>query len=103
MRDQERLTGPVVVALPAEIDIGNAEHVGAHLRAASAPGVTAEMGLTVFAPPLVAVSRWRFIKGRRAASQIPSSNRGLLRSNHVRQIAEAHCRASRCPVLAVGR
>jgi hypothetical protein len=37
MRDQERLTRPVVVSLPAEIDIANAEHVGEQLRAAFAP------------------------------------------------------------------
>jgi hypothetical protein len=51
MRDRERLTRPVVVSLPAEIDIANAEHVSEQLRAAFAPGVTAvlaEMGLTVF-------------------------------------------------------
>ena len=51
MRDQERLTCPVVVSLPAGIDIANAEHVGEQLRAAFAPGVTAvsaEVGWTVF-------------------------------------------------------
>jgi hypothetical protein len=51
MRDQERLTRPVVKSLPAEIDIANAEHGGEQLCAAFAPGVTAviaEMGLTVF-------------------------------------------------------
>jgi hypothetical protein len=52
---------------PAEIDAVNAEHVGEQLRAAFAPGVTAvsaEVGLTVFAAPLAAVSWWRLIKGR---------------------------------------
>jgi hypothetical protein len=51
MRDQERLTRPVLVSLPAEIDMGNAEHVREWLRAAFAPSVTAvipEMGMTVF-------------------------------------------------------
>lgn len=51
MRDQERLTPPVVVSLPAEIDAGNAEHFGEQLRAAFATGVTAVIagiGLTVF-------------------------------------------------------
>ena len=64
MRDQERLTRLVVVSLPAEIEIANVEHAGEQLRAAFAPGVTAEMGLTVFAAPLAAVSWWRRIKGR---------------------------------------
>src|SRR5215470_10736590 len=51
MRDQERLTHPVVMSPPAEIDTANAEHVGEQLCAAFAPGVTAviaEIGLTVF-------------------------------------------------------
>ncbi|HEY1346506.1 MAG TPA: hypothetical protein VGF54_16075 [Streptosporangiaceae bacterium] len=51
MRDQVRLTCPVVVSQPAEIDIANAERVGEQLRAVFAPGVTAvsaKMGLTVF-------------------------------------------------------
>jgi hypothetical protein len=41
----------VVVPLPAEIDIADAEHVGGQLRAVFAPGGTAvitEIGLTVF-------------------------------------------------------
>ena len=59
MRDQERLTRPLVMSPPAEIDIANAEHVGGQLCAAVAPGVIAviaEIGLTVFAAPLAAVS-----------------------------------------------
>jgi anti-sigma B factor antagonist len=38
--DLERLSGPAVVALPAEIDMANAEGVGEQLRSAFAPGVT---------------------------------------------------------------
>ncbi len=51
MRDHERPTLPVIVPLPAEIDIANAEEVGAQLRAAFAPGVTvvvADLSSTVF-------------------------------------------------------
>ncbi|HEY6310282.1 MAG TPA: STAS domain-containing protein [Streptosporangiaceae bacterium] len=51
MRDHERLNCPVIVPLPAEIDLANAEHVGEQLRAAFAPGVTvviADLGSTVF-------------------------------------------------------
>jgi anti-sigma B factor antagonist len=55
MRDPERGTPaparPVVVALPAEIDISNAEHIGEELCAALAPGVTtviADMTATRF-------------------------------------------------------
>ncbi len=51
MRDHERLNRPVIVSLPAEIDIASAEDVGEQLRAAFAPGVTvviADLGSTVF-------------------------------------------------------
>lgn len=49
--DQDRLPGPVVVALPAEIDMANAGSVGEQVRSAFAPGVTVvivDMTLTVF-------------------------------------------------------
>jgi anti-sigma B factor antagonist len=49
--DPERLPGPAVVALPAEIDMANAESVGERLRSAFIPGVTvvvADMTSTVF-------------------------------------------------------
>jgi anti-sigma B factor antagonist len=39
MRDSQRLAQPVVVTLPAEIDISNATRVGEELCAALAPGV----------------------------------------------------------------
>lgn len=51
MRDHERPKHPVIVLLPAEIDMANAEDVGEQLRAAFAPGVTAviaDLGSTVF-------------------------------------------------------
>lgn len=51
MRDHERLNCPVIVPLPAEIDMANEEDVGEQLRAAFAPGVTvviADLGSTVF-------------------------------------------------------
>ena len=54
MRDHERLNRPVIVSLPAEIDMANEEDVGEQLRAAFAPGVTgvtvviADLGSTVF-------------------------------------------------------
>jgi len=43
--------GPAVVALPAEIDMANADDVGEQLRSAFTPGVTmvvADLTLTVF-------------------------------------------------------
>jgi anti-sigma B factor antagonist len=51
MRDHERLNRPVIVPLPAEIDIVNSEDVGEQLSAAFTPGVTvviADLGSTVF-------------------------------------------------------
>ncbi|MGD0373702.1 MAG: STAS domain-containing protein [Streptosporangiaceae bacterium] len=51
MRDLERLPRPVIVPLPAEIDIANGDDVGVRLRAAFAPRVAvviADLGLTVF-------------------------------------------------------
>lgn len=51
MRDHERLNRPVIVSLPAEIDIANAEDVGEQLCAAFAAGVTvviADLSSTVF-------------------------------------------------------
>jgi anti-sigma B factor antagonist len=51
MRDHERLKRPVIVPLPAEIDMANAEDVGEQLRLAFAPDVTvviADLGSTVF-------------------------------------------------------
>src|SRR5438874_12076454 len=51
MRDHERLNRPVIVSLPAEIDMANEEDVGEQLCAAFAPGVTvviADLGSTVF-------------------------------------------------------
>jgi anti-anti-sigma factor len=49
--DPGRLSGPVVVALPAEIDAANAPDVGLQLCSAFAPGVTiviADLTSTVF-------------------------------------------------------
>jgi anti-sigma B factor antagonist len=51
MRDPQRLTQPVVVTLPVEIDISNADRVGGELCAAFAPGirvVIADMTATRF-------------------------------------------------------
>jgi anti-sigma B factor antagonist len=51
MCDHERLNHTVIVPLPAEIDIANAEDVGERLRAAFAPGVTvviADLSSTTF-------------------------------------------------------
>jgi anti-sigma B factor antagonist len=51
MRDHEPLSCPVIVPLPAEIDMANAGDVGEQLRAAFAPGVSvviADLGSTVF-------------------------------------------------------
>ena len=51
MRDHERLNRPVIVSLPAEIDMVNEADVGEQLRAAFAPGVSvviADLGSTVF-------------------------------------------------------
>jgi anti-sigma B factor antagonist len=49
--DLQRPAEPVVIALPAEIDMANAEDVGDQLRSALTPGVTiviADMTSTVF-------------------------------------------------------
>ncbi len=51
MTDLQRPAEPVVIALPAEIDMANAEDVGDQLRSALTPGVTiviADMTSTVF-------------------------------------------------------
>jgi anti-sigma B factor antagonist len=51
MGDYERLNHPVIVPLPAEIDMANEEDVGEQLSAAFAAGVTvviADLGSTVF-------------------------------------------------------
>ena len=54
MRDHERLNRPVIVSLPAEIDIASAEDVGEQLRAAFAPGVTVVGAIHVSGPASVA-------------------------------------------------
>ena len=51
MGDHEPFKRPVMVPLPAEIDMANEDDVGEQLRAAFAPGVTvviADLGSTVF-------------------------------------------------------
>lgn len=51
MTDAQPVTGPVIVRLPAEIDIANAEDVGEQLRSAFAPGIAlviADLTATVF-------------------------------------------------------
>lgn len=51
MGNHERLNRPVIVSLPAEIDMANEQDVGERLRAAFAPGVAvviADLGSTVF-------------------------------------------------------
>jgi anti-sigma B factor antagonist len=64
--DPDPLPGPVVVAMPAEIDMANADGVGEQLRSAFTPGVTvvvADMTLTGFCDsygmrPLVLAHRY---------------------------------------------
>jgi anti-sigma B factor antagonist len=49
--DTPPVTGPVIVRLPAEIDIANAADVGEQLRSAFTPGITlviADLTATVF-------------------------------------------------------
>ena len=75
MRDHERLNRPVIVSLPAEIDMANAEDVGEQLCAAFAPGVTvviADLGSTVFCD--TSGARQLMLAHKRAAV----SNRELL-------------------------
>ena len=51
MADPPRVPPPVVIALPAEIDMANAGQVGQQLGSALAPGVTtviADMTATIF-------------------------------------------------------
>src|SRR5262245_60213667 len=106
MRDQVRLTRPVVVSLPAEIDIANAKHVGEQLRGSSAPGVTAviaKTSLTVFCCTFG--SRQLVATHKRAMSWLtnPEPEIGDLPSlKSYESKVEAHCRANRRSVLAVG-
>jgi hypothetical protein len=96
MRDQERLTRPVVVSLPAGIDTANAEHVGEQLRAAFAPAVIAEMGLMVFCCTFG--SRRLMAPHKRAVSWLTNHEPeiGIAVAQIKRgKIAQAHCRASR--------
>lgn len=51
MADSQQLPGPAVIALPAEIDMANADRVGEELGSAFAPGVRtviADMTATTF-------------------------------------------------------
>jgi hypothetical protein len=62
------------------------------------------MGLAIFC--CIFGSRQLVAAHRTAMSWLTNLAREIgdcRRSNHVRQIAQAHCRASRRPVLAVGR
>jgi anti-anti-sigma factor len=75
MRDHERFKRPVIVSLPAEIDVANAEDVGEQLRAAFVPGVTvviADLSSTVFCD--ASGARQLLIAHKRAVA----SNRELL-------------------------
>ena len=85
MLDDERLNRPMIVSLPAEIDMANAEDVGKQLRAAFAPGVTvviADLGSTVFcdtsgARQLVLARKRAIASNRELRVVIPSA--GVLR------------------------
>ena len=105
MRDQERLTRPVVVALLAQIDIGNAEHVRQRLRAASCPllpPLLPTWASRSFAPSLAAVSWRRLIKDDELAHKPEPGIGNCHRSNQVGQNAQARCRAARRLVLTAG-
>ena len=97
----------MVVSLPAEIDIANAEHVGEQLRAAFAPGVTnvtAKMGLTVFRSAFG--RRQLAVAHKRAMSWLanPRPEIGDCRlSNHVRRNSGGPLWSQPALVLAVGR
>jgi anti-sigma B factor antagonist len=85
MRDQECLPNPVVVSLPAEIDMANQQHIAEQLQAAFAPGVTvviADLGLTVFcdssgARQLVLAHKRAVASNRELRLVVPSA--GVLR------------------------
>ena len=100
MRDHERLNRPVIVPLPAEIDIANAD-VGEQLRAAFAPGVTAVTPKWAGGLCCTSGSRQLVAAHKRAMNWPINPEREIgdcRRSHHVRQIAEAFRRASRRPV-----
>jgi anti-anti-sigma factor len=85
MRDHECLNRMVIVPLPAEIDIANAEAVGEQLCAAFAPGVTvviADLGSTIFcdvsgARQLVLARKRAVASNRVLRAVVPSA--GVLR------------------------
>jgi len=106
MRDQVRLTRPVVVSLPAEIDIANAEHVGKQLRAVFAPGVTAIIAKTTLRVFCCTFgSRQLVAAHKRAMSWLTNPEGGIGDLPSLKSVepkVEGHCRASRRSVLAAG-
>jgi anti-anti-sigma factor len=82
MHDHERFKQPVIVSLPTEIDIANAEDVGEQLRAAFTPGVTvviADLSSTVFcdasgARQLIMAHKRAVASNHHLLVVIPSSN-----------------------------
>ena len=82
MHDHQRFKRPVIVSLPTEIDIANAEAVGEQLRAAFAPGVSvviADLSSTVFcdasgARQLMMAHKRAVATTRHLLVVIPSSN-----------------------------
>ena len=92
MTDAEPVTEPVIVRLPAEIDIANAEDVGEQLRSAFTPGITlviADLTATVFRDSsglrqlLVAHRR---AKDRHAQVRFAIPHRGVLGVLEVTQV-----------------
>jgi anti-sigma B factor antagonist len=85
MHDHQHLNRTVILPLPAEIDIANAEDVGEQLRAAFAPGVTvviADLGSTTFcdtsgARQLVLAHKRAVASNRVLRAVVPSA--GVLR------------------------
>jgi anti-anti-sigma factor len=82
MRDHELPNRPVIVSLPPEIDIANAEDVGERLRAAFAPGVTvviADLSSTVFcdasgARQLLLAHKWAVVSNRKLLLVVSSAS-----------------------------
>ena len=85
MTDLEQAAEPVIVGLPAEIDMDNAEDVGEQLRSAFTPGVTvviADLASTVFCDSAGArqfVLAHQFADARTAQVRFVIPDRNMLR------------------------
>jgi anti-sigma B factor antagonist len=100
--DAQPVTEPVIVPLPAEIDIANAQDVGEQLRSAFTPGTTlviADLTATVFCDSSglrQLVMAHRRAKDRHAEVRFAIPHRAVL---GVLQVTELDCLLSVYPSL----